>query len=100
MYRRPPRSTRTDTLVPDTTLFRSDRVRQGLPETGPAGTAVELGLRRKQRLPAAGAGIGAGAVLVVQGAGIGPFGVGLAQYRILRRGQQRDRKSTRLNSSH
>src|SRR3546814_10790301 len=25
MRRRPPRSTRTDTLVPDTTLFRSDR---------------------------------------------------------------------------
>src|SRR3546814_18147459 len=24
MYRRPPRSTRTDTLFPDTTLFRSD----------------------------------------------------------------------------
>src|SRR3546814_6272996 len=27
MLRRPPRSTRTDTLVPDTTLFRSDRLR-------------------------------------------------------------------------
>src|SRR3546814_2438038 len=26
MIRRPPRSTRTDTLFPDTTLFRSDRV--------------------------------------------------------------------------
>src|SRR3546814_5403763 len=27
MIRRPPRSTRTDTLFPDTTLFRSDRDR-------------------------------------------------------------------------
>src|SRR3546814_16378977 len=26
MIRRPPRSTRTDTLFPDTTLFRSDRI--------------------------------------------------------------------------
>src|SRR3546814_12845716 len=30
MIRRPPRSTRTDTLFPYTTLFRSPRLRQGL----------------------------------------------------------------------
>src|SRR3546814_13944853 len=35
MVRRPPRSTRTDTLLPYTTLFRS--------ETVPAGRIVELG---------------------------------------------------------
>src|SRR3546814_18243526 len=29
MIRRPPRSTRTDTLFPDTTLFRSPRLRPG-----------------------------------------------------------------------
>src|SRR3546814_7836024 len=29
MIRRPPRSTRTDPLLPYTTLFRSDRLRQG-----------------------------------------------------------------------
>src|SRR3546814_3948068 len=29
MIRRPPRSTRTDTLFPYTTLFRSDRARRG-----------------------------------------------------------------------
>src|SRR3546814_4004154 len=29
MIRRPPRSTRTDTLFPDTTLFRSDHHEQG-----------------------------------------------------------------------
>src|SRR3546814_14470441 len=33
MNRRPPRSTRTDTLFPDTTLFRSVRGPQGLAET-------------------------------------------------------------------
>src|SRR3546814_19478176 len=35
MIRRPPRSTRTDTLFPDTTLFRSARNGRGL-----AGTAI------------------------------------------------------------
>src|SRR3546814_6317116 len=29
MIRRPPRSTRTDTLFPDTTLFRSEQLRAG-----------------------------------------------------------------------
>src|SRR3546814_15563980 len=46
MGRRPPRTTRTDTLFPYTTLFRSARVREagrGLwmdrnPDRGPAGT--------------------------------------------------------------
>src|SRR3546814_4689265 len=32
MLRRPPRSTRTDTLFPYTTLFRSSGVAQGLPD--------------------------------------------------------------------
>src|SRR3546814_1567081 len=31
MIRRPPRSTRTDTLFPDTTLFRSDVAHRGSP---------------------------------------------------------------------
>src|SRR3546814_15782461 len=34
MIRRPPRSTRTDTLFPYTTLFRSDMARAVLEETG------------------------------------------------------------------
>src|SRR3546814_15574947 len=38
MRRRPPRSTRTDTLCPDTTLFRSD------PDTAAAGAAAVDGL--------------------------------------------------------
>src|SRR3546814_5677771 len=32
MIRRPPRSTRTDTLFPYTTLFRSTRAKSGIPE--------------------------------------------------------------------
>src|SRR3546814_13418916 len=39
MIRRPPRSTRTDTLFPDTTLFRSDESRQ-------AAAGVAEGVRR------------------------------------------------------
>src|SRR3546814_20654251 len=60
MIRRPPRSTRTDTLFPDTTLFRSRIVRLQAPErkcgpstrSGQAGKknqAPLLGARRKAR---------------------------------------------------
>src|SRR3546814_12745409 len=62
MIRRPPRSTRTDTLFPYTTLFRSDKLRKLLPVPCVAGLApfggeivlvppFEFGLRR-QRHPA------------------------------------------------
>src|SRR3546814_18098910 len=73
MIRRPPRSTRTDTLFPYTTLFRSQRrprrarlsVRRG---AASGGDARALGLVRPR------------AALFVRG--------------------RLDRKSTRLNSSH
>src|SRR3546814_1993374 len=39
MIRRPPRSTRTDTLFPYTTLFRSPRPRRCLPASLPRGNA-------------------------------------------------------------
>src|SRR3546814_1775927 len=42
MIRRPPRSTRTDTLFPDTTLFRSVRVRLDGGIVAPLGRSVEL----------------------------------------------------------
>src|SRR3546814_4775104 len=45
MIRRPPRSTRTDTLFPYTTLFRS--IAAG---DGGAGAALEGGRRRRDRL--------------------------------------------------
>src|SRR3546814_19443223 len=84
MIRRPPRSTRTDTLFPYTTLFRSDRARrqrddlrpyripegrQGLSHLHDGGRPVRPVAHRVERL------LGAAA-------------------------QGLDRKSTRLNSSH
>src|SRR3546814_8763612 len=45
MIRRPPRSTRTDTLFPYTTLFRSPRE---LPIAGKAGITLGMGMTEKQ----------------------------------------------------
>src|SRR3546814_2126919 len=64
MIRRPPRSTRTDTLFPYTTLFRSlhrrDRVRHhhaGAPATGDGGRAARSAARdRGRRVDRAGNG--------------------------------------------
>src|SRR3546814_16652779 len=44
MIRRPPRSTRTDTLFPYTTLFRSPSVKQGDVEAGIANKLFYLGI--------------------------------------------------------
>src|SRR3546814_1367100 len=41
MIRRPPRSTRTDTLFPYTTLFRSRRGRQARPDRGVAEVSLQ-----------------------------------------------------------
>src|SRR3546814_4756279 len=119
MIRRPPRSTRTDTLFPYTTLFRSVPFGQaehlGHPEArgqqSPMGDLREF--RRARR-----------AARVKQSRDVGSFGrrvpgkrvaVGLAQQPLERKGIRRifraadeqdgfeigrDRKSTRLNSSH
>src|SRR3546814_15137934 len=83
MIRRPPRSTRTDTLFPYTTLFRS-RLRR---IEGGAGAVRGDPARRDRSRPAACPCHAAGA----DAHGVAPAGV-------FRRGQ--DRKSTRLNSSH
>src|SRR3546814_2113546 len=55
MIRRPPRSTRTDTLFPYTTLFRSSRQNRQTPTTGLKYRAMfggnhTQGLCRKQRI--------------------------------------------------
>src|SRR3546814_1979302 len=57
MIRRPPRSTRTDTLFPYTTLFRSRRDR---PPTGPraVSTAPVLSDEQQQAVAAVGASLG------------------------------------------
>src|SRR3546814_16058272 len=52
MTRRPPRSTRTDTLFPSTTLFRSEYSHAHPPAT-PAGPDLAHGLRHLRRAAAA-----------------------------------------------
>src|SRR3546814_3969961 len=46
MIRRPPRSTRTDTLFPYTTRFRSDRIHRGAHRRQPAGVGHALWRRQ------------------------------------------------------
>src|SRR3712207_8760936 len=85
MIRRPPRST----LFPDTTLFRSIRLAEVERRVGEAALAHEGGLRRD--------GVGGPA------APAEPHGLAAADRVLQRHGQasgRRDRKSTRLNSSH
>src|SRR3546814_16198992 len=93
MLRRPPRSTRTDTLFPYTTLFRSYPC---------AGRCHAEGWPQRGRRDGYGVGIG-----IVQGAD--SFGGGddrrdhLAWSGVADwwpQGEIADRKSTRLNSSH
>src|SRR3546814_14325396 len=78
MIRRPPRSTRTDTLFPYTTLFRSLRRRQGV---------VEVWLHRQRSPPP-------------ENAPPRPRRVPRPPKSRPRRPRKPDRKSTRLNSSH
>src|SRR3546814_14573975 len=109
MFRRPPRSTRTDTLFPYTTLFRSPVV--AVAAVVPV-VVVPVVVVLVVVVPI----LFGGLALVPGGAGILRSLVGgqlavvvLAVVRKLVRrlrpeggllGQQRDRKSTRLNSSH
>src|SRR3546814_13535044 len=97
MIRRPPRSTRTDTLFPYTTLFRSveGHLRHGaqLRRTAAGQTSqdeVEVLRRRELR------GTTEAAPLRVEGLVEGRDG----RIEDLGAGHVVDRKSTRLNSSH
>src|SRR3546814_16175528 len=104
MKQRPPRSTRTDTLFPYTTLFRSsprrpvmtldDLLAQGAPPI----CAILRGIRPQEAL-------GIGAALIDAGVRIleVPFNSPdpLASIAAMQAEYgDRDRKSTRLNSSH
>src|SRR3546814_16062119 len=109
MLRRPPRSTRTDTLVPYTTLFRSGRDDQVAAQTRlqsaleeeVAGLA-EPGRGRSDRGRSQGQARGSvpdgsafeRARRVIQHDAVGRRGIELSAGRLA------DRKSTRLNSSH
>src|SRR3546814_11064510 len=82
MIRRPPRSTRTDTLFPYTTLFRSDRRRAIAPRPGDE--------RHRD-----------GAVAAQDARRVPPDPLAQQRQRVRRLSVgRRDRKSTRLNSSH
>src|SRR3546814_2098137 len=107
MIRRPPRSTRTDTLFPYTTLFRSKGGRGGAVVLAD-GVALEeralavLAADDEAALQDLGEHQDAGGVA---GEAHGRLGILLQQRegvaRVLRDGGRlRDRKSTRLNSSH
>src|SRR3546814_15158706 len=95
MIRRPPRSTRTDTLFPYTTLFRSDGIGD-LPQSlqarriGGEGRDQHPSLRALDRAHQPFADVALGTARL----GIEDIGA-VAHQR-----QHADRKSTRLNSSH
>src|SRR3546814_7421442 len=110
MIRRPPRATRTDTLFPYTTLFRS-RAQRARGFADQRGIGFERLVRRKHVVVGVddaqvGRGVGAQAALVGRAAGGEGMGeVAAAQAAAIRallvRGfDAGDRKSTRLNSSH
>src|SRR3546814_18602542 len=88
MVRRPPRSTRTDTLFPYTTLFRSQPAEPDDGDRGGERTDRDHGA-------APPAGPCCPVVGVARGAELG----GDRQHAH-RHGEIEDRKSTRLNSSH
>src|SRR3546814_10982368 len=122
MLRRPPRSTRTDTLFPYTTLFRSEvgneilqpAGRDGIPQPGhellivmQIVTAQQdrtkhlLGLEKMMQVGAAVVGAGrTGAVGVERTRVVAVAGVEQVEHGAAGEGLAGDRKSTRLNSSH
>src|SRR3546814_3193064 len=103
MIRRPPRSTRTDTLLPYTTLFRSTaaggllppgrtsklaaRPDYLIPATAAGKTASRIGAAHLPAMPQGASASSATAIVV-----LGLYTDDLVELR--------DRKSTRLNSSH
>src|SRR3546814_3978776 len=97
MLRRPPRSTRTDTLVPYTTLFRSiARILDIGPGHHVAVLEQQRGADVEARIRRIGAARGV-ARRVDQRVARVRAALG---HRISPRGRSTDRKSTRLNSSH
>src|SRR3546814_14967783 len=108
MIRRPPRSTRTDTLCPYTTLFRSRGMRVGAPEMKKQGKGAIVNMSSVQSLAgfkgwAAYAAAKGGINALTQQAAVdlAPFGIrvnAVAPGTIMT--PLKDRTSTRLNSSH
>src|SRR3546814_13246573 len=97
MIRRPPRSTRTDTLFPYTTLFRSvddERAGHVAEDAGIFAEAEMIDFPHDHRVAGVGSVSACGDARLVGRAGGG------AALRDDDRGGDGDRKSTRLNSSH
>src|SRR3546814_15901310 len=97
MIRRPPRSTRTDTLFPYTTLFRAHLHRLALALVGKRAAATRL-----EGLGRLGIGLEIDGIVVDQAEHQAPaVQSGAAEHAAdADAAQGRDRKSTRLNSSH
>src|SRR3546814_1079561 len=100
MIRRPPRSTRTDTLFPSTTLFRSLKnivaIAVGMGDGLGAGdnTRAALMTRGLAEITRLGVAMGGRAETFAGLAGMGDL------IATCTSALSRDRKSTRLNSSH
>src|SRR3546814_17741364 len=103
MIRRPPRSTRTDTLFPYTTLFRSPQLRQAIPlGYGTALLKRRPDIRAAERaLASATAQIGVATAMMYPQVSLGAAAgyTGMLEH-LGNPVTRRDRKSTRLNSSH
>src|SRR3546814_4580713 len=105
MIRRPPRSTRTDTLFPYTTLFRTTPA-----SIGTAGVGFQQRARQTETVITTGidthVGDGRHVAVHALGAVTARFVMTMrrrvehARPMALRAGRVADRKSTRLNSSH
>src|SRR3546814_4165836 len=91
MIRRPPRSTRTDTLFPYTTLFRSHLELRVVGHAEAADRADRLGEGADDEID-----VLLDALLLIDAAAIGTEKA--HAMRLVH--QNQDRKSTRLNSSH
>src|SRR3546814_20536086 len=99
MIRRPPISTRTDTLFPYTTLVRSPNVAEDQPQLGQAPAAERADAADRPPEPPRDLGV-AGLVRVeVEREQQLPADATQLRQRVVQSGRG-DRKSTRLNSSH
>src|SRR3546814_10778173 len=110
MRRRPPRSTRTDTLFPYTTLFRSNAIKQARLQTNFVGIEYLRLIGRGSRSPDRKTAAVSSAV--IRGIQVDVWGKFLRNDEppcellvvlfgaLVSQQRERDRKSTRLNSSH
>src|SRR3546814_1426926 len=104
MIRRPPRSTRTDTLFPYTTLFRSIASRTGRCAAVVGFVDADRDLRNAAAMCANGEVVGCYHKRLLPNYAVFDeeryFAPGVLPYTLFDVAGVKDRKSTRLNSSH